>query len=125
MGIRQEKIDELTQRELNEIIRTVKDYRVAGYLINITAARVTRDLSVAKIYFAAIPSGGGAINSEEAKKIAQGLGSAAPYIRGELAKRLNLRLTPKLIFEYDSSVDNAMKIEKTLKELGQTGSNES
>lgn len=124
MGRRQEKIDEITQRELNEIIRSVKDHRLAGYLVNITASRVSRDLSVARVYFAALPTGGGNVSDDEVKKITQGLDSASPYIRSELAQRLNLRQTPKLMFEYDRSVENAMKIEKTLKELGKS-SNES
>ncbi|MDD2269390.1 MAG: 30S ribosome-binding factor RbfA [Eubacteriales bacterium] len=124
MGRRQEKIDEITQRELNEIIRSVKDHRLAGYLVNITASRVSRDLSVARVYFAALPAGGGNVSDDEVKKITQGLDSASPYIRSELAQRLNLRQTPKLMFEYDRSVENAMKIEKTLKELGKS-SNES
>lgn len=117
MGIRQEKIDELTQRELNEVIRTVKDHRLDGFLVNITAARVTKDLSVAKVYFAVLSPKGADITEDEAKRVGQGLNNAGAYIRGELSKRLNLRVTPKLVFEYDSSVDNAFKIEKTLKSL--------
>ena len=117
MGIRQEKIDELTQRELNEVIRTVKDHRLDGFLVNITAARVTKDLSVAKVYFAILSPKGAEITAEDAKRVGQGLNSAGAYIRGELSKKLNLRVTPKLIFEYDNSVDNALKIEKTLKQL--------
>lgn len=117
MGIRQDRIDEMTQRELNAIIRTVKDYRLEGSLVNITASRVTKDLSVAKVYFAVLSPKGGSATPEQIKKVTQGLNSASPYIRGELSKRLNLRVTPKLFFEFDNSVDNAFKIEEALKKI--------
>ncbi|HBL85313.1 MAG: ribosome-binding factor A [Clostridiales bacterium GWF2_38_85] len=114
MGIRQEKINEQTQRELNEIIRSVKDYRITSVLFNITAARVSKDLSVAKIYYSALPTGKNAVDIKEINK---GLVSANGYIRSELAKRLNLRITPKLTFEFDNTVEKAMHIEKVLKEI--------
>ena len=120
MSIRQEKINEQTQRELNDIIRTVKDYRITGVLVNITAARVSKDLSAAKIYYSAIPKNKTQI---DVKEINDGLVSASGYIRSELAKRLNLRITPKLVFEFDNTVEKAMNIERVLKEIDDESNN--
>ena len=39
------------------------------------------------------------------------------YIRTELAKRVNLRNTPELIFELDDSIEYGAKIDSILKEI--------
>ena len=106
---RQEKINEEVAKEVTSILRTVKDPRVTSAFISVSSANVTRDLSYAKIYYSIL---GG--STEEVDK---GLRSASGYIRSELASRLNLRLTPKLIFIKDESTERAFKISKILNDL--------
>ncbi|HOJ47389.1 MAG TPA: 30S ribosome-binding factor RbfA [Bacillota bacterium] len=107
-GFRQDKINEQVARELAEIIRTVKDPRISGSFISIVQASVTKDLSLAKIYYSVV----GPDNDVD-----KGLDSASGYIRKELASRLNLRVTPKLVFIRDHSAERAIGISKILKDI--------
>ena len=47
----------------------------------------------------------------------QGLKNATGFIRTELAKRVNLRYTPELIFELDETLEYGAKIDNILKEI--------
>ena len=49
--------------------------------------------------------------------VKKGLDSAKGYIRCCLAERLNLRLTPKLVFIHDDSGEKAVRINKILKDI--------
>ena len=48
------------------------------------------------------------------KQVAKGLASCAGYIRAQLAKNLNLRITPELTFCEDTSIAYGAKIEKII-----------
>ncbi|MGI6715885.1 MAG: 30S ribosome-binding factor RbfA [Eubacteriales bacterium] len=104
-----DQINEQVKATLTEIFRRVKDPRVSKAFISVTGAEVSKDLSVAKIYYSVLNG-----NEDE---VAVGLKSASGYIRSELAKNLNLRNTPKLTFIKDSSAERALHIAKLLKEI--------
>lgn len=109
MNHRQERINDSVAHELGEIIREVKDPRVTGAFTTINAAEVSRDLKFAKIYFGVI------CGSPE--EVQEGLKSAGAFLRRELARRLNLRVTPELIFVHDKSAERGAHIASVLKEL--------
>lgn len=110
-GFRQEKINDEVRKELSLILRSVKDPRVSESFINVTQADVAGDLAVAKIYYSVLGT------EKPGDGVAEGLNSANGYIRRELAKRLNLRKTPKLIFIRDDSTERAINISEILKEI--------
>lgn len=102
------RIAEEIKRELSQMIRDdVKDQRVQG-LISITSVEVTNDLRYAKVYVSKLG------DSEELNTMLSGLEKASGYLRSELAKRLQLRLTPELIFKLDTSLEYGAKIDKLL-----------
>ncbi len=103
---RQSRINEEMFKEAANIIRTVKDPRVSGAFVSITGADVTPDLKYAKLYYSVMQG--------DKKAVAQGLKSSTPYIRGQLAKALNLRVTPELTFLEDTSIAYGAKIEKII-----------
>ncbi|MCQ2435311.1 MAG: 30S ribosome-binding factor RbfA [Clostridia bacterium] len=105
---RRERINEEVMHTLGDAIRTVKDPRVAGKLITITACRVTGDLKYAKVFFSVM-------GDEDIKEIKKGLYSAAGVLRRAIAEELNLRITPELTFEYDESMERGARIEELLK----------
>lgn len=109
MAHRIDRINESVARELTDILRTVKDPRVSGAFISITGVDVSADLSFAKIHYSVL--------GESDPKLAKGLVSASGYIRGELASRLNLRVTPKLNFIKDNTAERAMKISGILRNI--------
>lgn len=109
-GHRQDKLNNAVSVELANIIRNVKDPRVSGAFVSIVGASVAPDLSTAKIFYSVLG---------EDRDVQKGLESAAGFIRSELAKRLNLRITPKLTFVKDSNTERAMKISSILKDIGE------
>ncbi|HHP7234160.1 MAG TPA: 30S ribosome-binding factor RbfA [Desulfobacterales bacterium] len=108
---RAERVAGLIQQTLSEILnRNVKDPRLA--FTTITHVKVTRDLRIARVYFS---TAGG----EEAKVQAalQGFRSASGFVKGALAKRLELRYMPELEFFYDESFDYGSRIDQLLKSI--------
>ncbi len=94
---RPRRVGELVQRELAGMLqREVKDPRLA--MVSITAVDVTRDMSLARVYYTLI---GSDHNTPEVK---DGLKKASGFLRHELAKRVQLRIVPRLEFRYDESV---------------------
>ena len=88
------------------IVRRVKDPRVEN--VSIIRVTVSRDYSIAKLYYNII---GG---SDDLQDVESGLKSARGYIRNKIKKHLRLRVIPELVFIYDSSLDNAMALEKII-----------
>ena len=103
---RQGRINDEFQKEVAMILRDVKDPRVSGAFISVTAAEVTPDLKFAKVYYSALMG--------DKKEIKRGLASSAGFIRGQIAKRMNLRITPEITFVEDGSIEYGAKISKIL-----------
>ena len=103
---RQGRINDEMQKEIAGIFRTVKDPRVSEAFISVTGVEVTPDLKFAKVYYSVL--------SGDKKEIAKGLRSSAGYIRGQLAKKMNLRMTPELTFVEDTSIAYGAHISKIL-----------
>ena len=104
------RIDEEYRKELSQIISyDLKNPNVTG-MISVTKVKVTTDLKYAKVYISIL-------NSKNIKETMEGLKKSSGFIRSELAKRINLRNTPELIFEIDDSIEYGAKIDSILKEI--------
>ena len=103
---RRGRINEEVTRELSSILREVKDPRVSEAFISVTAAEVTPDLKYAKVFYSSLRG--------DKKAVKKGLESSAGYIRTQLARTLNLRITPELSFHEDTSIAYGAKIEKII-----------
>ena len=90
------RINEEIQRELSDLIRSLKDPRVQT-LISITRVDTTPDLRYSKIYISVM-------DEEKQKDAMRGLKSAGGWLRRELGSSLQLRYTPELVFELDDSL---------------------
>lgn len=111
MGFKIDRISTDVQRELTDILRTVKDPRVSEYMLSIVHVDVTNDLSYAKVYVGAMEG------YEAAVKAVSGLKSAAGYIRRELGSRLSLRKVPELRFVADNSIEHSAEITRMIDRL--------
>jgi ribosome-binding factor A len=99
---RRQRIESEMQRVLSTLIsREVKDPRVG--LATVTAVRILRDMSAAKIFV--LPFGGG-----DGKALIEGLTRAAGFLRGEVGRSLQLRHAPILEFELDETFDRAARL---------------
>lgn len=104
------RIDEEYRKEVSNIISyKLKNPNVTG-LISVTKVKVTNDLKYAKVYVSIL-------NSKNVKDTLAGLKKSSGYIRSELARKVNLRNTPELVFELDDSIEYGTKIDKILKEI--------
>ncbi len=104
------RINEELKKELSQIISyELKNPNVTG-MISVTRAKITPDFKYAKVYVSIL-------NSKNVQKTMDGLKESAGFIRSQIAKRVNLRITPELVFELDDSLEYGEKIDSILKEL--------
>lgn len=107
---RQGRINEEYKREISNIINyDLKNSNVTG-MISVTRVKVTNDLKFAKVSVSIL-------NSKNIKETLAGLKKSSGFIRSELARRINLRNTPELIFELDDSIEYGAKIDSILKDI--------
>lgn len=110
-GQRQERVAELLREELSRIIqRELDDPRLAG-LISVTEVSVPPDLRQAQVFVSVYG------DDEARKKALAGLKSAAKRIRHQLAQAVQLRHTPELEFNLDTSLERGDRILRLLAEL--------
>ena len=57
------------------------------------------------------------INSKNIKETLEGRKKSSGYLRSELAKRINMRNTPELVFELDESLEYGARIDSLLNEI--------
>jgi len=110
-SIKNTRINGEVQRALSNLInRDIKDPRIDP-MTSIVAVEVAPDLKTAKVYISVL-------GDEEARVATlKGLKSAAPFIRGQLARTVNLRNTPEIIFIMDNSIEYGVNMFKLINEV--------
>lgn len=110
-SIKNTRINVEVQKELSVLIsREIKDPRI-NPMTSVVHAEVSPDLKTAKVYISVL-------GDEESKKSTlAGLKSASSFIRGQLAKNLNLRNTPELSFVIDNSIEYGVHMSKLIDEV--------
>ena len=103
------RINEEIQRELSDLLRSLKDPRIRG-LVSIIRVDTTPDLHYAKVYVSVL-------NKQDTRDVMRGLRSAGGYLRRELGRALSLRHTPELLFQEDDSIDLGAHILQILNEI--------
>ncbi len=104
------RIDEELKKEISNIINyELNNPKITG-MISVTRTKITPDLKYAKVYVSIL-------NSKNLKDTLANLKKSSGFIRTEIAKRINLRITPELIFVLDDSMEYGAKIDKILKEI--------
>lgn len=95
---RSHRVADFIQREIAGLIRTeIKDPRISP-MLTIASVEVSRDLSVAKVYFSLF-------DPEEHKETQAALERASGFLRRQLARQMNTRSVPMLRFYYDDSAE--------------------
>src|SRR5258708_311117 len=108
---RADQVGEQVREEIMSIIRReLKDPRIG--FVSITSVRMSPDLRQARVRVSVLG------NPEQQRESMAGLVSARGLIRHELGRRLqNLKFSPELRFELDSSIEYAVHISELLKEV--------
>lgn len=126
MSARTQRVADQIRREIAVLIQMeLNDPRIG--MVSVTAVKVSRDLSYAKIYVTVLNSlsDSGAVNSStlsapgqldklEIEENLKALNKASGYLRSLLAKRLTLRSVPKLRFHYDGSVERGRHLSELI-----------
>ena len=109
-GNRLNRINEELKREISNIINyEVTNSNVTG-MISVTSVKITPDLRYARVYISII-------NSRNTKQTLLALKSSSGFIRSRIAQKINLRVTPELVFELDESMQYGEKIDTILKDI--------
>lgn len=105
------RINEEIRHELSSIIRTgLKDPRVSP-MTSVLRVETTPDLKHCKIFISVLG------DDEVRKNTDEGLKSSSGYIKGELARKVNLRVTPELHFVMDQSIEYGINMSKLIDDV--------
>ena len=106
---RQNKVARLIQREMADILLQQGKTRYQGKLVSVTIVRVTKDMSIARIYLSIYPS-------SFAQEILSDIQLNTKAIRGDLGRRIGkiVRIIPELEFYIDDSLDYIQNIDELL-----------
>lgn len=91
------------------ILTEVKDPRVRD--VTVTGVEVSPDMRSAKILVSVMGN-----ESKEALSL-RGLESAAGFLQQKVAKRIDTRFTPRLVFAIDKGVKNSLEVARILREV--------
>ena len=111
VNVKIERINHMIREEVSKILMLeIKDENIK--FVTITDCDTSRDLSYCKIYFTVL-------NQEKKEDTLKALNKAASFIRGELAKKIEIRNIPELKFYYDESISYGEKIDKIIDEINE------
>ncbi|MCR5558536.1 MAG: 30S ribosome-binding factor RbfA [Butyrivibrio sp.] len=104
------RINGEVMKVISEAIRYSKDPRISP-MTSVMDVEVAPDLKTCKVWVTVMG------DDEDRLRTAEGLKSAAGYIRSTLAKELNMRYTPELRFIMDDSIEYAINMSKMIDEV--------
>jgi ribosome-binding factor A len=110
--IRLRRIESLLRSEISSMLSLgeIKDPRIEP-LTTVTEVNLSRDMSHAKVWVSRFGDAEAVTGSVVA------LNHAAGYIQGVLAKRISLRIFPRLTFLRDSAMENGFRVSQKLRDI--------
>ena len=103
-------INQEIQKELSELLRSVKDPRIQDVMISITRVETTPDLRYTKVYVSFL-------QEDKVAGAMVGLKSAAGFLRRQLGQNLQLRYAPEIQWALDDSITYGAKMLKLINSL--------
>jgi ribosome-binding factor A len=111
--LRASRVGEQMKKEMSDIIsKKIKDPRVG--FVTVTEVKVTGDLQQAKVYISVLG------DERQRHDTLVGLAKAKGFIRSEIGRRIRLRKTPEIMFEFDEAIERGNRIESILRDLNDT-----
>jgi ribosome-binding factor A len=107
---RQLRVGELIRHELADMLTRgeIHDPVIEAHMITVPEVRMSADLRLATIYI--MPLGG-----RDLEQVIEALDRNKKYVRGEIARRVNLKFAPEIRFRIDERFEEAERIEKLLR----------
>lgn len=103
------RVGELIRHTLSELLTKggIIDPVLHAHFVTVPDVRMSPDLKLATIFV--MPLGG-----RDMKEVIEALDKHRKFIRGEIARRINLKFAPELRFKQDCSFDYGAKIDALL-----------
>jgi ribosome-binding factor A len=107
---RQLRVGETVRHAIADILAegSVHDPDLEGHIVTVPEVRMSPDLKLATIYV--MPLGG-----RDTDVVIAALERNKKFLRGEVARRVNLKFAPDVRFRVDERFDEAERIEKLLR----------
>jgi len=107
---RQLRVGEAVRHAIADILahRSVHDPDLEGHIITVPEVRMSADLKLATVYV--MPLGG-----RDTEMVIAALERNKKFLRGAVARRVNLKFAPDVRFRVDERFDEAERIEKLLR----------
>ena len=107
---RQLRVGEIVRHAVADILSqgSVHDPDLEGHIITVPEVRMSPDLKLATVYV--MPLGG-----RDTGVVIAALERNKKFLRGEVARRVNLKFAPDVRFRVDERFDEAERIEKLLR----------
>ena len=115
---RTDRIASEIMREAERIIREDLSDPRTECMFSITHVDVTRDLRYAKVYVSVY-------EEEKREPMMKALKSAAGFIRHNIGRRVQLRYTPELLFELDTTIEYGVHIASLINQVRKTEGSQS
>lgn len=103
------RVAELVRHALSDLLTRseINDPDLDGRVVTVPDVRMSPDLKLATVYVA--PLGGGDVEA-----VLAALDCHRKFLRGEIARKINLRFAPDIRFKADPSFDYGAKIDALL-----------
>ena len=103
------RVGEVIRHSISELLsrREIHDDALERSIVTIPEVRMSNDLRIATVYV--MPLGGG-----DEEKIVKALAANHKFIRGVVARAVNLKFAPELRFVKDQSFDEGMRMDALL-----------
>ena len=112
-SVRVERINSEIQKAISHIIdNDIRDPQIDA-IISVCSVETTPDLSYCRVYITSI-------GTTPLDEVVNRIKGAAGFIRGRLSKMIKLRITPRLEFMKDTSIEYSSKIDDILKGITYT-----
>ena len=108
MSIKIDRLNNMFVEEISKINHEEIKNKDVGF-VTITDARITNDLSFAKIYITTLDN--------EREKVLNALNKSSGFIRSLLCDRVKIRKMPEIRFVYDESIEYGKKIEDIIERI--------
>jgi ribosome-binding factor A len=103
------RVNESVRQVLSEALPELKDPRIG--FVTVTGVETSADLRHARVYVSVLGS------DRQRRDTMAALGAAHGVLQAHLGRELRLKRTPQLVFEYDRSVEEGVRMSKLIDEL--------
>jgi len=109
MSDRMRRVNEAIRQVLADGVAGLKDSRIG--FVTVTGVETSPDLSQARVFVSVLGS------ERRRDQTLAGLHAAHGYLQAQLNRELHLKRTPRLVFEYDPTVERGVRMTKLIDEV--------